>query len=99
MIPVLFLAGGDGDGEPVARGGQGTGGKRGEGAGRIIGPVEVDDSLPIAVWRVHCQKASAAVGLLAAGGVGEDEREGFVGLAQRDEPLLCSVEREMQHPR
>src|SRR5262245_13015721 len=70
----LLLAGLDGDGELVLRRRQRAGGEGREGAGRVVGGVEVHHHLTVP-GRIGVDEAAGAVGLLAAGLVGEDQEQ------------------------
>ena len=57
-----FFPGFNFDGQVVFPGGHGTGSKRSEGTGRIVGPVEIED-YPATVIGTHIHKPAPAVGI------------------------------------
>ena len=64
--PIILLAGLDPRRQPVLLGRQRAGGEGGEGAGRVVGGVEVHHHLAV-LGRVGVQEAAGAVGLFAVG--------------------------------
>src|SRR5688572_113827 len=70
----IGLPGLDADRQAVLLRRQRTGRELGEGAGRVLGAVEVEDDAAVA-GEVGVEEPAAAVGLLLAGGVGEDEEQ------------------------
>src|SRR4051812_38143609 len=74
VIAVALLSGLDAELEPVLRGRQRAGGERGEGARRVVGPVEVQHHLPV-LGQVRVQEAARAVRLVPVGEISKDEEE------------------------
>src|SRR5688500_16921347 len=78
---VLLLPRLDPEGQPVLGGRQRAGGEGREGAGRVVGQVEIDEDLAV-LDRAGLQEAAGAVGLLAVGLVGEDQGEPLFRIAE-----------------
>src|ERR1039458_8106714 len=73
-VAVLLLTGFDANSQPVLRRRQRAGGVGGEGAGRVVGFVEVEHHLAVFGQR-GIQEAAGAIGFPGGGLVAEDEEE------------------------
>src|SRR6266446_4330396 len=77
---ILLLPCFDTNRQPVLGRRQRAGRVRSEGAGRVVGVVEVDDGLAVRSRRMRIEIAGRAVGLMTAGPVTEDEEQVFLAL-------------------
>src|SRR5258708_22391605 len=89
---VLLLPCLDTDRQTVLGRRQRAGRVRSEGAGRVVGVVEVDDGLAVLARRMRVEITGRAVGLMTAGRVAEDEEQVFLALLEdRLDAVLLAI--------
>ena len=91
LMPCVGFTGSHSKIQMILFGGKDAGGKIGEGAGRVVGFVEVDEDLTIRL-NIGDEVATGGVGFVLSGGVPETQEERSIFLFVDIQPVRCPIE-------